>query len=123
MKLFEKMGTWQIVLVTVAVIVLAGVSVMDVTHNVSKKDKEDTQDKKILAEDNDEYVAELEERLKGVLSKVDGVGNVDVMITLQASAEKIALKDVPVSSDITNEENSCTYPCSPYGRCSRSLRR
>ena len=104
LKLFEKMNVMQIVLIAVSVIVLIMLSLKDVFYNGSQNEiKEENETMEI---NNDEYVKELEGRLKTVLATVDGVGKVDVMITLKASAEKIALKDIPVSSDITNEEKA-----------------
>ena len=104
MKLFEKMSVMQIVLIAVSVIVLIMLSLKDVFYTGSQNEiKEENETMEI---NNDEYVKELEGRLKTVLATVDGVGKVDVMITLKASAEKIALKDIPVSSDITNEEKA-----------------
>ena len=104
LKLFEKMSVMQIVLIAVSVIVLIMLSLKDVFYTGSQNEiKEENETMEI---NNDEYVKELEGRLKTVLATVDGVGKVDVMITLKASAEKIALKDIPVSSDITNEEKA-----------------
>jgi len=40
-----------------------------------------------------ENVAKLEERLENILSKIQGAGRVDVMITLASEGEKIILKD------------------------------
>ena len=54
----------------------------------------------------DSYERQQEERLKGVLEKVEGVGRVDVMITLHASAQKVVEKDVPSRSQRVEEEDS-----------------
>lgn len=104
LKLFEKMSMMQIVLIAVSVIVLIMLSLKDVFYTGSQN--EIKEENKTMEINNDEYVKELEGRLKTVLATVDGVGKVDVMITLKASAEKVALKDIPVSSDITNEEKA-----------------
>jgi len=53
--------------------------------------------------DSDDYTKKLEERLKKVLSQVDGIGEVDVMITLKSSKEQIALKDNPYTQESLNE--------------------
>lgn len=52
---------------------------------------------------NDQYEKELEERLRLTLSKVSGVGQVEVMITLRASKEVIIEKDTPGKSTSTTE--------------------
>lgn len=53
-----------------------------------------------------EYVALLEEKLKENLSKVSGVGRVEVMITLKASEELVLEKDESLNRTNTNEEDS-----------------
>lgn len=55
--------------------------------------------------DQEEYVSNLESRLKELLSKVKGVGKVDVMITLSESKELVALKDSPYTHDSVKEED------------------
>ena len=107
MKLFEKLGVWQTVMVIAAVAVLVLLSVKDAIHTQKdNKADEKTDVIQINRGSDEEYVKTLEEKLKAVLAKVEGVGNVEVMITLQSSSEKVALKDVPVSSEITDEENT-----------------
>lgn len=54
----------------------------------------------------DSYERQQEERLKEVLEKVEGVGRVDVMITLHASAQKVVEKDAPSRSQRVEEEDS-----------------
>lgn len=49
------------------------------------------------------YVEVLEERLEEVLKKVDGIDDVEVMITLKGSKELIILKDQPYSREQTAE--------------------
>lgn len=55
---------------------------------------------------NDEttlYVTDLEDRLKTVLMKVEGIGTVEVMITLKGSKEVVVLKDEPYTKESVNE--------------------
>ncbi|HHT96451.1 MAG TPA: stage III sporulation protein AG [Clostridiales bacterium] len=51
----------------------------------------------------DSYVNEMENRLKNMLKKVSGIGDVEVMITLKSSKEKITLKDSPYTQESLNE--------------------
>ncbi|MGB8450952.1 MAG: stage III sporulation protein AG [Anaerocolumna sp.] len=51
------------------------------------------------------YVNELEKRLKSVLTKVEGIGDVEVMITLKGSKEKVILKDGPYTQESMNEDD------------------
>ncbi len=61
---------------------------------------------KMGEEEPDSYEKRQEERLKAALQKVEGVGEVEVMITLKASSEKIVEKDAPSSSQTVEEEDS-----------------
>lgn len=57
--------------------------------------------------DTDAYIHSMEERLKEILKKVDGIGQVEVMITVKSSKEKVPLKDNPYSDeDITESDHS-----------------
>lgn len=53
--------------------------------------------------DSNTYISELEGRLENILRKVNGIGEVEVMITLKASKQKIPLKDVPFTQEGLNE--------------------
>ena len=54
-------------------------------------------------EEGDAYTTELENRLRSVLAKVEGIGDVEVMITLKGSKEKVILKDTPYTQESMNE--------------------
>ena len=53
-----------------------------------------------------EYLYNLESRLKEALSQMSGVGDVTVMITLKSSAEKVVEKDVAVTNEALSESDS-----------------
>ncbi len=52
------------------------------------------------------YITQMEEKLTAVLSKLDGAGKVEVLITLEASEEKVVEKDVPAVRSDTKEEDA-----------------
>ena len=54
----------------------------------------------------EEYSAWLERRLAEVLRKVDGVGEVQVMITLKSSRELVVEREESISRSATNESDS-----------------
>lgn len=58
------------------------------------------------AETDYDYVSYLEQKLEVTLKSVEGVGKVEVMLTLQSSEELVVEKDVPVSRSSTNETDS-----------------
>lgn len=60
-------------------------------------------DSNTTSHDGNKYVVELENKLKTVLKKVSGIGDVEVMIHLKASKEQITLKDSPYTQESLNE--------------------
>ncbi len=57
-------------------------------------------------EGGQEYTDRLENKLKQILSKVKNVGQVEVMITVKSSKERVTLKDEPYESQTTKEQDS-----------------
>lgn len=49
------------------------------------------------------YIEEMENKLCGILRKVTGIGEVEVMITLKNSKEQVPLKDRPYTQEGLNE--------------------
>lgn len=77
----------------------------------SKKNTKETivlqEEEEKLENDIDAYIENAENRLKLLLRKVEGVGEVEVMITIKSSGESIPLKDTPYEkSSITSEEGT-----------------
>lgn len=54
--------------------------------------------------EEEDYCKELEDKMEEILGKVEGVGKVQVMITLKNSKEQVVNKDAPLSSSKTVEE-------------------
>lgn len=55
--------------------------------------------------DSNTYIKEMENKLESILRKVNGIGEVEVMITLKASKEQVTLKDSPYTQEGLNEED------------------
>ncbi len=75
--------------------------------NSNKKEKSsiDYKGQSINIENNDNtYEAQLEKRIEDILSQVQGVGNVDVMITLENGKEIVTKDDSLKENSTTNEE-------------------
>lgn len=53
-----------------------------------------------------EYEERMEKRMEEILQKVDGIGAVEVMITVKGSKEKVTLKDSPYSEETIKESDS-----------------
>ena len=56
--------------------------------------------------ENQSYESQLEERIAGILEHVEGVGEVDVMVVLKSSEEKIFRVDTNLSGSSTEEKDS-----------------
>lgn len=55
---------------------------------------------------DEEYVAYLEKRLKNVLSQMEGVGQVEVMITIEDAGEYVIEKDETSAKTVTSETDN-----------------
>ena len=71
--------------------------------NISKKDKSE---EKIIIQNTDSYEKRTEKRLKKLIEKMDGVTDVDIMITLKSGGEKVILKQQPYSKKNIEEKDS-----------------
>lgn len=104
------------------VLVLAGILLIVITlptndtMDVQKSEEpEQTEAKETAGSENAEgvdyldiyeYTAYLEKKLEQMLVKIDGAGNVSVMITLEASAKQIVEKEETLSRNNTLESDS-----------------
>lgn len=99
------------------IIVLAGIFLLVLSfpqENSSEKKEKKTEQKEVLTEENDSqiwnamdtYAKEQEHKVEEILSSVEGIGEVDVMVTMAASEEKITLKDEENTQDATQEQDS-----------------
>jgi stage III sporulation protein AG len=55
--------------------------------------------------DTNTYITEMENKLESILRKVSGIGEVEVMLTLKASQEKVPLKDNPSTQESLIEDD------------------
>ena len=53
-----------------------------------------------------EYITVLENKLKSVIAKVDGVGETEVMVTLESGTKSLFAKDVTDSLDVSGDSKS-----------------
>lgn len=103
-KVIQKAGP-----VKLGIVVLCGVFLMMISWNDTAEVTEETEKTNFLTTENslesettlEQYKKTREEELEGLLKEVEGVGNVEVMLTLHASQEKVTLKD-----NATKGENS-----------------
>ena len=67
--------------------------------------KEDTASYNTQIDENLEYCLQLEQRIEELLSNMDGVGEVQAMVTLVTSKELIVEKDEPVTRNTITESD------------------
>lgn len=60
----------------------------------------------MTADSDEEYARQLEQRLRDILSQMEGVGKVRVMITLSSSRELVVEKEQPYLRSSTNENDA-----------------
>jgi stage III sporulation protein AG len=98
-KLLENLT----VIFLIGLILLIGASTFSKPRPSNESDNKEL----VLAEkQNEDYAKRLERDLKSILSKIEGVGNVEVLITLNSDEEVVAAMDVVQSSTTTNEKDS-----------------
>lgn len=102
------------------IIVLAGILLMIITWPVKKDTKINnssnsnieagktdlTVDSVNTTLDDENYARQMEKKLEEILGKMEGAGQVKVIITLRSSTEKIVEKDIPVVRSNTTEEDA-----------------
>lgn len=65
----------------------------------------------------------LEQRLAAVLAQADGIGKVEVMITLKSDGRQIVEKDVEEQQDIQGEEKQQEAAVAGRRRCCKRMRK
>lgn len=90
------------------ILILVGILLMVISIPVDKKDREieEVVVESTSAGQGMDTVEKLELRLEKILGKVEGVGEVNVMITLKSSGEKVVEKDIESSGNSTEEADS-----------------
>lgn len=108
----KEIGPARLVILLMAGIFLLLLSFPDLmTSEKASKDNVRNTDNEVLenlksSQTGDEaeiYVSDLEKRLETTLAKVEGIGAVEVMITLKGSKEVVVLKDEPYIQESLNE--------------------
>ncbi len=88
---------------------LIGIVLIIASNSFLKKnirEEEVISSNKDIVENNSDFVAELEKKLETALSKVEGVGEIKVIITLENSGEIIVAEDNSVDKSETSEGDS-----------------
>lgn len=108
-KLLKKENMIVLVLLGILLLVIA-IPVGDDTSEEKVPQGEDSEKEKdelyeVQADDNLEYCLQLESRIEELLSSMDGVGEVQAMVTLVTSKELVVEKDEPVTRSTVTEKD------------------
>lgn len=90
-----------------AIIVACGVVLVlcSVDSSTNENSKEDAIPEGEYEYNADEYEKEMEDRLKELLESMDGVGAVQVMVTVKATTQKVVLTENPYTSSALEESD------------------
>ncbi len=94
----------------IVVLIGCGILLLLLSCNEKEKEKNEGEEERIEQVQGDtssteEYRKQMEERIISILSQAEGVGNVEVMLTLKTSREKVTLKDYTVETGKREEES------------------
>ncbi|MCI6675566.1 MAG: stage III sporulation protein AG [Clostridiales bacterium] len=91
---------WILLVLAGILLVVSAIPAKKVSNNtnVSKQTE-------LFANQKADYALQLEQKLKRILEQMDGVGAVEVMITLQSSEEKVIDKNVEQSEQALTEQD------------------
>lgn len=101
----KDIGPEKIILIAIAGIILLVTNFSEWRSQTAKKTGQ-TEEKTVQTGQNDAYVEALENKLVHILENVDGVGKVEVMITLKASKESVLNKDISEETQTEAEKNN-----------------
>lgn len=94
------------------IVFIIGIMLIILSKSFSMKDNNNPQDTKVVAPNTinktttESYEEKLEKRLEKEFSKITGVGDVEVILTLKTSGEIIVNKDSPYSQTDMKEQDS-----------------
>lgn len=101
----KEIGVTRLLILLLAGIVLIFLSLSETSSK--QEGQKDSNDAAInggtTKEEESKGISEYEKRLTQILSKVEGVGQVEVMITEKESKELVVLKDKPYTQETLNE--------------------
>ncbi len=112
LKLYlEKVNTKKFIR-RLLIVLLVGAILLIVSNILfDSKEKKDPFTNSSLPENELDFITEdyaeiLEKKLEYILSQINGVGNVNVMITLEDTAEKVPATNITKNQETSNEEDS-----------------
>lgn len=104
-KKWDK-SQWAILILTGILLMILAIPVEDKKQEKQKEENPVKNAAETVTAEGD-YARELEEKLERALSKIEGAGRVEVMITLEDSGESVVEKDdTKESTDLTEKDDT-----------------
>ncbi|AKN34025.1 stage III sporulation protein AG [Clostridium carboxidivorans P7] len=79
------------------------ISAQDKNNTKPAKEQQKTEEQNI---DQEQYESEVQDKLKGTLEKIEGVGKVDVMVSFESGEEQVPAVNVSDSTNTTEEKDN-----------------
>lgn len=107
-SIIRNIGMEKLLIIAICGVVLVILSVPTGKNKKEGSSVKSTQgsEEKQIGVSTDEYCSKLEERLKELISKIDGVEQVSVMITLKCGSESVVLTEVSYEQSEKKENGS-----------------
>lgn len=102
----EKLNLKGIGMDKLAIMVLCGIVLIWCSLPGDEEKKKEKESTKTIEYSTDEYEKDIEKRLKNLLENMEGVGKVEVMVTIKSTKEKVVLSEKPYSRNVLNETDS-----------------
>lgn len=97
-------SSWFILLCIGLILFFLSSTIVD-TKNTTKKNNILASDKTV-EQKKESYEADMEKRLKDILSRVDGAGNVEVMLTISYGKELVLADDTVIEQNTAQEKDN-----------------
>lgn len=108
-ELIQKIGFFRLMLVVLAGVLLL---VLSLPSGGDSQTEDRVEESEALREGDalflamEQYAGRLEKETAEILSKVEGLGEVEVMLTLASSEEKVTLQDDSITEDDSLQEDT-----------------
>ncbi len=114
-RLYRKLATMEknkLIKIIVAVGLIAMIGIF-LSESFSTKNKQENQPQQQASESLHEYEQQVEQRLSDILSSIDGIGQCEVMVTLDSSKESVYSSESE-SKNESDEKSSSSSEKSTY---------
>lgn len=111
-EIFKSSEKGTKIIFAVGIVLIIAIFLFSISGEREKK-AQDNPSQEALVSEIDQYEQKLEERVKEIVSKIQGVGDIHVMITLEKTEESLyGKRDSSVSATLTPTVKGAVVVCS-----------